>query len=86
MAEPNGLPPTWHSQKAQASRCFYCGVVGQGWFQCECESAKLIREGKRMKPRVAVRGGHTLVVHDEGLYELACLNSGLARYVNAQGD
>jgi hypothetical protein len=80
MGESNGLPPTWHSQKAQASRCFYCGVVGQAWFQCECESTKLIREGKRSKPRVVVKDGRTLVIHDVELYELACANSGLPRY------
>jgi hypothetical protein len=69
-----------HSTPAQASRCFYCGRVGQAWFQCDCDTAKAIAKGTYSKPKVLIKNGKTLVVHDERLIGLVDKYSGFPRY------
>src|SRR5215469_14875634 len=43
--------------------CFYCGKVCP-WFQCDCRWVREIRGGDRVKPRVRIIDGRTIIVLD----------------------
>lgn len=51
-----------------APHCWFCGKI-EAWFKCDCKDAQDARDGKRNKPRVVVRDGHTLIILDPEVME-----------------
>jgi hypothetical protein len=50
----------WHSGRAAVAKCLFCGALGV-WWDCHCEPARKIAEGKLPRPRTVMRGGIPII-------------------------
>jgi hypothetical protein len=75
----SALPHALPIDRTLVARCLYCGTIGV-WWECNCQSAQEVRDGKRLKPKIR-RGPNGETIIEIDAETIAKNPLGLKRYV-----